>query len=496
MNRHHREHIRQMAGPELAAAGGGVLLAGVIAALALMFGASSPANGATGLAPCGSGEHAGVLSISGQEYTCTYIRAGEEAFNLPPGASRTVTVTAVGAPGGRGGDYSGGSNGPVGGTGAVVQVPALTLASGLEELYVEVGGAGGDGVGCTPGAGGVNGGGAAGDSRCADGAGGGGGGASDIRTTSASEGGLTASAGDPRLLVAAGGGGGGGAIVSPGSAGGSAGASGISGAGNGGEAGCMGYPEAQPGGIGGVGAGGGLGGQESSGPFCSEPGGLDGLGGLGGQGANGDGANRAGGGGGGGGYLGGGGGTYGDGGAGGGGGSSYGPPGGTFETAQSSQQAGVTITYTMPVSTVTTTTTVSSSTTHTVTVSPGPAQAQTLPLRQTHAAKNGFAFTLTVPSGCFAPDSTLEADVSRNGLPHNFIVLGYSYRIGGKPVLRRSVRFAHQPHGRITAYIPLRGLRAGTYKLLIRALLATAGNPPHAIPQSSPTLMLSFTVCG
>jgi hypothetical protein len=63
-------------------------------------------------------------------------------------------------------------------------------------------------------------------------------------------------------------------------------------------------------------------------------------------------------------------------------------------------------------------------------------------------------------------------------------------------VLRRSVRFAHQPHGRITAYIPLRGLRAGTYKLLIRALLATAGNHPHAIPQSSPTLMLGFTVCG
>ncbi|MFZ2049338.1 MAG: hypothetical protein WAU69_00235, partial [Solirubrobacteraceae bacterium] len=158
MNRHRGEQMRQMAGPGLRAAVGGALLAGAIAAIVLVLGASTPASGATGLAPCGSGEHAGILSVSGQEYTCTYARAGEEAFNLPPDASRTVTVTAMGAPGGRGGDYSGGSNGPVGGTGAVVQVPALTLASGLEELYVEVGGAGGDGVGCAPGAGGQNGG--------------------------------------------------------------------------------------------------------------------------------------------------------------------------------------------------------------------------------------------------------------------------------------------------------------------------------------------------
>jgi hypothetical protein len=86
--------------------------------------------------------------------------------------------------------------------------------------------------------------------------------------------------------------------------------------------------------------------------------------------------------------------------------------------------------------------------------------------------------------------------VSRNGVPHNFIVRGYSYRIGSMLVLRRSVRFAHQPHGRITSYIPLRGLRPGTYKLLIRALFARTGNPPHAISQSSPTLMLGFTVCG
>lgn len=497
MKRQREEQIRQVAGPRLAAATGGVLLAGLSAAIALILGASSPASGATGLAPCGSGEHAGVLSISGQEYTCTYTRAGEEVFNLPSGAGRTVDVTAVGAPGGRGGDYSGGSNGPEGGFGAVVQAPSLTLASGLEKLYVEVGGAGSPGVGCAPGAGGVNGGGAAGDSRCNDGAGGGGGGASDIRTTPASEGGLTAAAGDPRLLVAAGGGGGGGAIVSPGSAGGSAGASGISGAGNGGEAGCMGFPEAQPGGLGGVGAGGGLGGQESTVSFfCSEPGGLDGTAGLGGQGANGDSANRAGGGGGGGGYFGGGGGTYGDGGAGGGGGSSYGPVGASFETAQASQQAQVTITYTMPVSTVTSTTTVSSTTTQTLAAAPDPARAQTPAVRQTHASKNGFAFTLTVPSGCFAPGSTLAADVSRSGLPQHFIVLGYSYRIGSRLVLHRNVRFAHQRYGRITSYLPLRGLRPGTYKLLIRALLATPGNSPHAIPQSSPTLMLRFTVCG
>jgi hypothetical protein len=498
MSRHRGKQMRQMASPGLTATVGGALLAGAIAAIVLVLGASTPASGATGLAPCGSGEHAGILSVTGQEYTCTYDKAGEEAFNLPPGASRTVAIMAVGAPGGHGGDYSGGSNGPAGGAGAVVQAPALTLMSGLETLYVEVGGIGGNGVGCAPGAGGQNGGGVAGDSRCNDGAGGGGGGASDIRATPASEGGLSAAAGDPRLIVAAGGGGGGGAIVSPGGAGGSAGDSAVSGAGGGGQADCEGSL-AQGGGLGGIDAGGGLGGQEPEPMFCTQPGGGAGTAGAGGGGASGNIENSAGGGGGGGGYVGGGGGAYGDGGGGGGGGASYGPAGTIFEAAQSSQQAEVAITYTMPANTVNTTTTVSSSTmqtlTETLTAAAPKPESQTPSNRQTHASSDGFAFTLTVPSGCFAPSSTLDADVSRSGLPPNFIVLGYSYRIGSTLVLRRSVRFAHQPHGRITAFIPLRGVRPGTYELLIRALLARAGTS-HAIPASSPTLMLRFTVCG
>ncbi len=299
---------RKPARSGLAAVAGGGILVGAMAVLALMLGASTSASGSTGIAPCGSGENAGALSINGQEYTCTYTRPGEEVFNLPAGASRTVAVTAAGAPGGHGGDYSGGSNGPAGGTGALVQASTLALSAGLETLYVEVGGAGADGVGCAPGAGGENGGGQAGNSRCNDGAGGGGGGASDIRSTPSSSGGLTAASGDPRLIVAAGGGGGGGAIVSPGGAGGSAGHSGISGSGDGGQADCEGSP-AQPGGLGGTGAGGGLGGQEPEPQFCEEPGGAAGSAGLGGGGADGNVDNAAGGGGGGGGYVGGGGGA-------------------------------------------------------------------------------------------------------------------------------------------------------------------------------------------
>ncbi len=491
---------RKPARSGLTAVAGGGILAAAMTVLALTLGASTSANGSTGIAPCGSGEHAGALSINGQEYTCTYTRPGEEAFNLPPGASKTVAITAIGARGGHGGDYSGGSSGPAGGTGALVQASALTLSAGLETLYVEVGGAGSNGVGCAPGTGGENGGGQAGDSRCNDGAGGGGGGASDVRSTPASSGGLTAASGDPRLIVAAGGGGGGGAIVSPGGAGGSAGDSGISGSGDGGQADCEGSP-AQPGGLGGAGAGGGLGGQEPEPQSCEEPGGAAGSAGLGGGGADGNVDDSAGGGGGGGGYLGGGGGAYGDGGGGGGGGSSFGPAGATFESAQSGQSAEIAITYTMPSSTLATTTTVSSTTTQTMTetitqtLSSPPPASPTPSMRKAHASGDGYAFTLTVPEGCFARGSTLEADLYRSGLPRGFRILGYSYLIGHTLMLHRSLRLADQSHGRVTSYIPLQGLHPGAHNLTVRVLLARSGDRARAIIASSPTLMLRFTIC-
>ncbi len=51
-------------------------------------------------------------------------------------------------------------------------------------------------------------------------------------------------------------------------------------------------------------------------------------------------------------------------------------------------------------------------------------------MRKAHASGDGYVFTLTVPDGCFARGSTLEADLYRRGLPRDFRILGYSYLIG------------------------------------------------------------------
>lgn len=489
---------------------GGGLLGGILAGATDLLGGGTAA-GSTGIAPCGSGEDAGALSISGQQYTCTYTRPGEEVFNLPPGASTTISVTAVGAPGGDGGNY-GSIKGPIGAPGAIVQAPSLTVPSGLETLYVEVGGAGGSaasGLSCSPGSGGQNGGARGGDSRCEDGPGGGGGGASDLRVTPASAGGLTAAEGDPRLVVAGGGGGAGGTIVSPGGASGSAGDSEVSGAGDGGQADCEGFP-AQAGGPGGIGAGGGLGGQEIEPIFCSEPAGANGSAGLGGEGGNGNLANAAGGGGGGGGYVGGGGGAYGDGGGGGGGGSSFGPAGSAYETATLGQAAEVIVTYTMPptitttTTSVTTTTTVSSNVTQTLTetltktvsTQPPAARKPAASTRSAHASADGYSFTLAIPRGCLSSGTTLDVDLYRNGLPGDFTIRGYSYLVGHKRTLRDSPRLAGQARGRLTSYLSLDGLSPGTHELTVRVLLAKARDSTHAISPSAPTLKLPFTVCG
>lgn len=291
-------------------------------------------------------------SAPGATVTCTYSTVGETTFTVPSGVTQ-LTVTAIGAPGGSGGVYPGLSDpAAVGGSGA--EVTATIAVTPSSTLYVEVGGAGGNGTGgtdCQAGTAGANGGGLGGVSRCETGSGGGGGGASDLRTTPAAEGGLTGGAGDPRLVVAGGGGGGGGSDSTIGGAGGDAGLGADTGAGNGGDAGtCIDGDIAEGDGL--PGAPGGIGGPAGTGggPICSlaQPG-AAGTATGGGTGGNGDLANSAGGGGGGGGYLGGGGGGAlgGDGGGGGGGGSSY-APGGTVTTAPSGAVASVTITYLPP----------------------------------------------------------------------------------------------------------------------------------------------------
>src|SRR6266566_3419608 len=127
--------------------------------------------------------------------SCTYASTGgEQTFTVPSGVT-TVTVTAVGAPGGT---ESGGIT--AGRNGASVTATA-PLSAGTTTLYVEVGGPGTMPIGTGGMPGGFNGGGGSGD-------GGTGGGASDVRTCSRSTC-TNLSANDTRLVVAGGGGGGG-----------------------------------------------------------------------------------------------------------------------------------------------------------------------------------------------------------------------------------------------------------------------------------------------
>ncbi|MGH9018533.1 MAG: glycine-rich protein, partial [Acidimicrobiales bacterium] len=168
----------------------------------------------------------------------------EKTYTVPPGVS-SVTITAVGAPGGTGFDPLAGGLASPGGDGATVT--ATVPVTPGQTLFVEVGGQGSIGPcygGSTAAA--FNGGGIA---DC----GGGGGGASDVRTCSmATCPGVTP---DTRLVVAGGGGGGGGQISANGGTGGTGGTGGdatATGAGNGGN-GCDGSCTA------GAGANGGLG---------------------------------------------------------------------------------------------------------------------------------------------------------------------------------------------------------------------------------------------
>jgi hypothetical protein len=218
----------------------------------------------------------------------------EQSYTVPAGVN-SLSITAIGAPGG--GPLSGGL---AAGRGAVVS-GVVNVAPG-EVLYVEVGGSGG-----FP-AGGFNGG---GDSVTRSGASVyGGGGGSDVRTLPMSGGAISLNS---RLIVAAGGGGSG----SPAAPGGDAGAAGGS------------APGSSVGGGAGSQTAGGAGGCDSFQMGC----GMDGSLGVGGTGGgSGDGAAAREGAGGGGGLYGGGGGGGGGGGfqgggvGGGGGGSSLVPP--------------------------------------------------------------------------------------------------------------------------------------------------------------------------
>jgi hypothetical protein len=316
----------------------GVLV--ILGALELLGGAVGSADAAT---PCGAN---GVLSGAGTHFSCEYTTVGEDTFSVPAGLT-SVSVVAIGAPGGNGGLYdSASADGAPGGFGAVVTAPSVPVA-GAVTLYVEVGGVGGNGVGvngssgfCASGAAGVNGGGAGGTGRCAGGSGGGGGGESDVRTAPASSGGLTGGGGDPRLVVAGGGGGGGGEYYTAGGSGGSSGGASAGGAGAGGGVNCEALSATgMPGGSGETGPGGGAAGVVQNPGDCptETAGGSAGTATSGGSGGNGDGNESTGPGGGGGGYYGGGGGVAVGGfdAPGGGGGSSYAPAGATFATAPS-----------------------------------------------------------------------------------------------------------------------------------------------------------------
>jgi hypothetical protein len=210
---------------------------------------------------------------------------GEQSYTVPAGVS-SLSITAVGAPGG--GPQSGGL---AAGRGA--RVSGIVNVAPGQVLYVEVGGSGG-----SP-AGGFNGGGDSGTRNGISVSGGGGG--SDVRTLPMSAGVISLNS---RLIVAAGGGGSG----YPAAPGGDAGAAGGS------------APNSSVGGGAGTQTAGGAGGCDALQVGCGMEGSL-GVGGTGGS--SGDGAQaREGAGGGGGLYGGGGGGGVQDGAVGGGGGGS------------------------------------------------------------------------------------------------------------------------------------------------------------------------------
>jgi hypothetical protein len=302
------------------------LLALALAALAALVAGATPALAAE---PCGT---SGVLSGSAADgVRCTYTTQGtEDTFTVPAGVT-SVSVTAVGAPGGTGRiDVSDPRSGS-GGLGAKVSNAALPVTPGAT-LWVDVGALGADGVCPVSGAPGGSFDGGTGGS-CA----GSGGGSSALLTAARATATLTGDvASDSRLLVAGGGGGG-----SQLSGGGSAGNPAVTGAG----AGACG----SNGGAGGVGPTDGTGGGPGGCPGHPIIAGATGTAAMGGGGT----VFSFGGGGGGGGWFGGGGGGGGvrgdsGNGGGGGGGSSYagaGPSDGiTITTAHSSQAPEVTVT--------------------------------------------------------------------------------------------------------------------------------------------------------
>jgi hypothetical protein len=228
---------------------------------------------AVAAAPCGTN---GALTPGGFVATCTYTRAGEDTFTVPPGVT-SLDVAAVGAAGGS-------TSLAAGGFGAEVINTGLPIPSGKTELFVDVG-ANGTSTGGGPfdgGAGSTN--------------GGGGGGSSALLTTARASATLSGNpATDSRLLVAGGGGGGAGVASA---VGGNAGAGNVMGAGAGGGGGSAG----SPGGLGGpFGSGGGNGGNGSATSGGAGGGGNINAGGGGGGGwfGGGGGANAGGGGGGG-----------------------------------------------------------------------------------------------------------------------------------------------------------------------------------------------------
>jgi hypothetical protein len=338
-DRHHRHGLGAVATRATAV----LLLAGT----SLLIGTDMPIASASPVTPCGS---AGVFSVTGTNGTCTYTHTGtEDTFAVPYGVTN-LNVTAIGAPGGSGGNFS--SPG-LGGKGAVVTNPALVAQPGAT-LYVAVGAAGSGNTNneslCPSNAlGGLRDGGNGGAGCGNQFGGGGGGGSSDLSTeplTGPDKVTPTGNAQDPRLIVAGGGGGGGGQSANNGGNGGNAGGS-NTGPGAGGCGGGVNH-NGSTGGTGGIG-----GTQGGAGALCGGGNGGNGTAAAGGAGAS---VNGGGGGGGGGGWFGGGGGSAGaqgnGGGGGGGAGSSYlgleasGGPAPSITTA-ASQAPSVTITWSL-----------------------------------------------------------------------------------------------------------------------------------------------------
>lgn len=160
----------------------------VVIAMTLSAGAVG-ASAMIGAVPASAaGLPSGCVLGASHLVTCVYTGAGERAVSLPAGVT-SVAVTAVG--GGGGADWGGAA----GGRGAAVS--ATVDVSGIDTVYVEVGGNGSNGSNGSGAPGGFNGG--------ANGGlwSGAGGGASDVRTIARSVGSTLNS----RLLVAGAGGG-------------------------------------------------------------------------------------------------------------------------------------------------------------------------------------------------------------------------------------------------------------------------------------------------